>query len=160
MAARLEVGRVDKAHGVRGDVIVTLTTNRDERVAPGTVLWIGDRALAVVSSRPHQHRWIVHFEGVETREAAEALHDRVLAADPIDDPDELWVHELIGATVVDTAGVTRGSVVTVEDNPAADLLVLDGGALVPMTFVVGFDRPSDGEPGRVTIDPPDGLFDL
>ena len=52
------------------------------------------------------------------------------------------------------SGVTVGRVVAVEANPAHDLLVLDGGALVPMVFVVST------EPGVVLIDPPDGLFDL
>ncbi|HUS61059.1 MAG TPA: hypothetical protein VMY34_02615, partial [Acidimicrobiales bacterium] len=79
--------------------------------------------------------------------------------DPIDDPEEMWVHELIGASVFDTAGAALGLVVTVEDNPAADLLVLDGGGLVPMSFVVAFDRPAGDHPGRVTVDPPDGLLE-
>jgi 16S rRNA processing protein RimM len=84
----------------------------------------------------------------------------VLAAEPLAaDAGELtdgefWVHELVGSRVVDRAGVGRGSVIAVEANPAHDLLVLDGGALVPMVFVV---EQRDGE---VVIDPPDGLFDL
>ena len=42
----------------------------------------------------------------------------------------------------------------VESNPAADLLVLDSGALVPVVFITAHEQ------GRVTIDPPEGLFDL
>jgi 16S rRNA processing protein RimM len=78
----------------------------------------------------------------------------VLRAEPIDDPDELWVHDLIGATVVDAAGAELGTVASVEENPAADLLVLGGGELIPLTFVV------DVAPGRVTVDLPEGLLDL
>ena len=42
MTDRLEVGRVHKAHGLKGDVSVSLTTDRLERVAPGARLFVGD----------------------------------------------------------------------------------------------------------------------
>jgi 16S rRNA processing protein RimM len=154
MTERLEVGRIAKAHGLRGEVNVALTTNRAERVAPGSVLYDGHDDLVVVSSRPHQDRWIVVFDGVQTREAADALRGRVLWADPIDDPDALWVHELIGARVVEADGNERGVVEALQSNPASDLLVLDTGALVPLVFFTG--RAA----GVITINPPEGLFDL
>ena len=151
----LEVGRVAKAHGVRGEVIVSLLTDRLERVTPGTVLYAGDRALQVVASRPHQKHHIVAFAGVGTREDADALHGAVLQAEPIDDDEELWVHELIGASVVSIDGVAVGTVEAVQANPASDLLVLDGGSLVPVAFVV--ERRDDG---AVVVDLPEGLLDL
>ena len=151
--ARLEVGRITKAHGIRGEVIVELSTNRTERVAPGSVLFTDVGNMTVARSSPHQSRWIVSFEGVEGRSAAESLRGTVLRADPIEDPDALWVHDLIGSTVVDTAGVERGVVTAVVANPASDLLELDGGGLVPLRFVVA------RVPGQVTVDPPVGLFD-
>jgi 16S rRNA processing protein RimM len=147
----LEVGRVVKPHGLKGAVVVELTTTRTDRLAPGTRF----DDLEVVQSQPFQRRWIVNFAGVTTREEAETLRGRVLLAEPIDDdPDALWVHELIGASVLDTEGVVLGTVASVEANPASDLLVLDGGALVPLRFVV------DHADGRVVVDPPAGLFDL
>ncbi len=88
-------------------------------------------------------------------EAAEALRAEALLAEPVEAEDgELWVHELIGATVVDTDGRDLGRVEAVEANPASDLLVLEGGGLVPLRFVV------DREPGRLTVDVPAGLLDL
>ena len=141
-----------KPHGLHGEVVVALSTNRPERVAKGTVLQTDDGPLTITASRPHQHRWIVRFAGVDTREAAEALHGVVLSAEPLDDPDALWVHELIGATVVDQHGTEHGPVTSVEVNPASDLLVLEGGGLVPLTFVV------DHVDGRITVDIPDGLL--
>lgn len=149
----LEVGRIAKPHGIRGDVIVELITNRTERVAPGTVLMAGDRPLTIEASRPHQGRWIVTFEGVLDRNGAEALRGVPLLAEPLDDPEELWVHELVGASVEAADGTVYGTVESVEANPASDLLVLDGGGLVPLTFVV------DRRPGRVVVDIPDGLLD-
>jgi 16S rRNA processing protein RimM len=155
-AALLEVGRIVKPHGLRGDVIVSLTTNRDERAAPGSVLHAADgRSFEIVRSTPHRGRYIVSLGGVDGIDAAESLRDTPLYAAPIEDPETLWVHDLIGSTVVDQVGTRLGTVVGVEANPASDLLVLDGGGLIPLRFV------TDSEPGaRVTVDIPDGLLDL
>jgi 16S rRNA processing protein RimM len=152
--ALLEVGRVAKPHGLRGEVIVHLVTNRQERVAVGAVLLSDAGPLEVLTSTPHQGRWIVAFAGVETREAAEAIRGVVLRAEPVDDPDALWVHDLIGSAVVLASGEAVGTVAAVQANPASDLLVLDGGQLVPLRFVVS------RAPGRVVIDPPEGLLEL
>jgi 16S rRNA processing protein RimM len=150
----LEVGRIGRAHGVRGDVLVHLTTDRVERLTAGSRLKAGERWLTVTAASRANDRWRVHFEGVDDRGAAEALARVVLAAEPIDDPDTLWVHQLIGAEVVEVAGTSRGRCVAVIDNPAADLLELESGALVPVSFVVSFAD------GIITIDPPEGLFEL
>jgi 16S rRNA processing protein RimM len=151
------VGRVAKSHGLRGEVVVTLTTTEVARVAVGSVLSAAGRELVVSASRPHQSRYIVKFEGVDSREEADRLRGVQLEAEALpSDPDDLWVHELVGAEVVEVSGTPRGMVEAVQANPAADLLVLDSGALVPLTFVVGWR-----EPGRVlVIDPPAGLFEL
>jgi 16S rRNA processing protein RimM len=138
---------------VRGDVLVTLTTNRDDRLAPGAVFDTDAGELEVVASRPHQHRYIVTFDRVD-RDRAESLRGVVLLAEAIEDPEALWIHDLIGAEVVDVDGVVRGTVESVEANPASDLLVLDSGALVPLRFVV-----ERGE-RLLTIDPPAGLFEV
>jgi 16S rRNA processing protein RimM len=153
---QLLVGRITKAHGLRGDVVVLLVSSEPHvRLAAGSVLDAGGRPLTVEAARPFQDRWIVRFGGVGTREAADALRNTELRGEPIDDPDALWVHDLVGASVVDTGGVDRGRVTAVLANPADDLLELEGGALVPVTFIVGWD-----DDRRVVIDPPDGLFDL
>ena len=156
---RLVVGRIGRAHGLRGEVAVRFTSNRPERAEAGAVLHVGDRQLVVAASRPHQDRVLVQFEGVDDRTAAEALQGLELTAAPLGDEvelddDEVWVHEIVGAEVRDRSGEAIGRVAAVEANPAHDLLVLDDGALVPMVFVV------EQRDGVVVIDPPDGLFDL
>lgn len=156
MVDLLEVGHVDRSHGVRGEVIVTLTTDYvEERLAPGSVLHSDDGPLTVRSSRPHQHRWLVAFEGVASREAADALRGTVLRAEPIDDPDALWVHDLVGAEVVTPDGRRWGTVQSVIENPASPLLDLGDDRLVPTVFVVD----DTGLPDRLVIDPPAGLLD-
>jgi 16S rRNA processing protein RimM len=154
----LEVGRIGRAHGIKGDVFVDLTSDRTERAQVGSRLFAQGRWLVVAASSRSGERWRVHFEGVDDRTAAEALTGATLHAEPIDDPDALWVHHLVGARVVETDGTERGRCIAVVDNPAADLLELDSGALVPVTFVTDLDRAPGGT--TVTIDPPEGLFEL
>ena len=86
--------------------------------------------------------------------AAEALRDAVLSAPPLDDPDAFWVHDLIGATVVEVTGEQLGTVTAVQANPASDLLVLSSGVLIPLRFVTGRAGAT------VTVDLPAGLLDL
>src|SRR4051794_16408857 len=135
---RLVVGRVGRAHGLRGEVAVRFTSNRPARAEPGAVLYVGERELVIATARPHQDRVLVRFEGVDDRTAAEALQGleltgaRLAGDDAALEDDEFWVHEMVGAEVVDRAGAAVGRVVAVEANPAHDLLVLDHGALVPM----------------------------
>ena len=152
----LEVGRIAKPFGLRGEVLVALSSDRTSRLDPGSVLTTDRGELTVVSSAQHADRWIVQFEGLLDRDAAESWRGVVLRAEPIDDDsdDALWVYELIDATVELADGTTVGTVVEVQSNPASDLLVLDNEALVPVAFITGH------EPGRVVIDPPEGLFDL
>ena len=159
----VEVGRVIKPHGLRGQVVVDLITDRDERVGPdaqlqsdvGTLVVATARRLPRKAGHTPRNQWVVAFEGYEGREAVEGLRGLVLRAPPIEDPDEMWVDDLVGAEVVLSAtGATVGTCVAVVANPASDLLELDGGALVPVVFV------TEHGPGRVVIDPPEGLFDL
>jgi 16S rRNA processing protein RimM len=156
MAGLLEVGRIGRAHGLKGEVAVSLWADRPERVAPGQMLHTDHGDLCVASSRPHQGRWLVHFVDVTDRTAAEQLAGLTLHAPPSDEPGTLWVHELIGADVVrvDAPETIVGRVSAVESNPASDLLVLESGSLVPLRFVVSH------EPGSlVVVDVPDGLID-
>lgn len=150
----LEVGHIRRAHGLRGEVFVQLISDSDARVAVGAELVAGDETLVVETSRVAANgRRVVKFAQISDRTAAERYANRPLRAAPLDDPDALWVHELIGKRVVEVDGTDRGVCVSVVANPAADLLELDTGALVPTNFVISNDDV-------VVVDAPDGLFDL
>ena len=152
-----EIGRVGRAHGVRGELTVSLLTDRADRLAVGAWVRAGDEWMQIAAARKLPDRWLVSFGGVGDRSAAEAMAHRslfALADDSDDDPDALWVHHVIGAPVVDQHGVDRGRCVAVLDNPADHLLELDSGALVPARFA---HRRADG---TVVVDAPDGLFEL
>jgi len=154
----LEVGRIGRPHGIRGDVFLDLTTDHTERAQVGARLWGRGRWLEIVQSSASNTRWRVHLDGVDDRNAAEAWTGVTVFAEPIDDPDALWVHELIGGSVIEVNGIDRGRCVSVVANPAADLLELESGALVPVTFVTAVEHSGPGT--LITIDPPDGLFEL
>jgi 16S rRNA processing protein RimM len=107
----------------------------------------------VASCAPHSGRFRAALEGVADRTAAESLVNREVWAEPIDDPSTVWVHDLIGSTVVDQHGVEHGRVVAVMDNPAHPIMELEDGTLVPCPFIVA---TADG---RTVVSVPEGLFD-
>ena len=150
----LEVGRLGRAHGIRGEMFVSLTSDRVERVAEGSSLEAEGMWLTIVASRPSAGRFIVSFAEIESRNDAEQMTGKVLRAHPLDDPEALWVHEMIGAMVVDVEGTEWGRCVAVVANPASDLIELDSGALVPSVFVV------ESSAENIVINPPEGLFEL
>jgi 16S rRNA processing protein RimM len=159
MVELLRVGRILKAHGLRGEVVVDLWTDQTQRLDPGAALVTARGALRVASSRPlggPKDRYLVRFESVGDRRAAESLNGLELCAEPLDVPGALWVHELVGSLVRDSSGRALGRVAAVESNPASDLLVLESGGLIPVRFVTGHD------PSRHTVDVdiPDGLLEL
>ena len=156
----LEVGRFGRPHGVRGHIYLKLSTDRTERVAPGARLWAGEW-FDVVSSQSMFNtgpdRWVVVLKGIDDRNKAEAIVNRAVFAEPIDDPDAVWVHQVIGARVVGADGAAHGTCVAVISNPANDLLELDNGALVPTVFVEHVRATDDGY--VCTVDIPEGLFE-
>lgn len=139
-------------------MVVELWTNRDERLAAGSELATPGRPLTVVSASRlpdsgGRARWVVGFDGLATREGAEELRDAVLSAEPLAVEGAFWVHELVGAELFDTALQPVGRVEAVEANPASDLLLLEDGRVVPLTFV------SRDRSGRLMVDGPAGLLD-
>ncbi len=153
----LNVGRVTKAHGLRGEVVVQLWTDLTQRLNPGSVLTTPRGTLTVEHARPFQDRWIVQFEGIVDRSQAERMRGIELEAEAVEVEGKLWVHELVGARVFDLAGADLGLVGAVESNPASDLLVLEeGGGLIPLRFVT----ERDAEAGTLIVDIPEGLLDL
>ena len=151
----LEIGRIGKPHGVKGDLFVSFTSDVESRHQVGSRLVVvepaGQRELEIESVRPQQDRHVVHFRGVDDRNMAEKLVNRFLYAEPVESDDALWVHELIGSRVVDTGGTEWGRCTGVIQNPAHDILEIEGGLLVPMPFVVSCAD------GTTVIDPPEGL---
>lgn len=161
-AELLAVGRISRAHGIRGEVSVHKLTEVEERFDSGSVLQLEDgRTLTVESSRPHQQQLLVKFEEVLTRTDAEALNGEVLLvpSDATPDPpaDAFWIHQVVGLEVVTEDGRSLGKIKDVESNPANDLWVTESGALIPAIRDVVKDV--DLEARRVTIHELPGLLE-
>ena len=150
----LEIGRLGRPHGVRGEIYLRLVSDRPERRQPGTRVFVGGAWRTIEAIRPSNDRFLVVLEGLAVREEAAELTNEVVYGEPIDDPAALWVHELVGARVIGTDGTEYGSCVAVLDNPAHAILETDRGVLVPVPFVTSH------EDGVVVVAPPDGLLDL
>ncbi len=164
------VGRIGRPHGVRGEVTVEVRTDDpDLRFVPGAVFATEPPSRGPVTiTRVHWHgtTLLLGLDGVDSREAAEAVRNTELlvgVADlpEIEDPDSFYDHQLVGLTARLTDGSELGEVTAVR-HEAQDLLVVrrsDGGeALVP--FVTAIVPTVDLAGGYLVVDPPEGLLEL
>jgi 16S rRNA processing protein RimM len=164
------VGRIARAHGIRGQVIVTLETDfPEERFQPGAELFIeragAVQALTLTSVRFHRDRPVVGIAGVETMNDAEALAGRELRV-PVDRLAALpggtfYRHDLIGCRVETRAGEVVGTVENVEGTLNGSRLVVAatrGEVLIPL--VAEICTTIDPAAKRIVVDPPEGLLDL
>ncbi|MDQ1745668.1 MAG: rRNA processing protein RimM [Pseudonocardiales bacterium] len=167
------VGRIGKAHGIRGDAFVEPWTDApDERFAAGARLSTdpAERGpLTVESTRQHSGKLVVHFAGLDDRNAIEALRGTLLlvpaaARPPIEDPDEFYDTDLIGLAVRTVDGRSLGPVTDVLHSPAGSLLAValtaEDGREVLVPFRTEFVPTVDLAAGIAEIDPPDGLLEL
>jgi 16S rRNA processing protein RimM len=163
----LLVGRVARAHGIRGQVVVNPETDFiEDRFRIGRIVLIGSeenaRPCEILESRIHQGRPIVRFAGIDTMNDAASLAGASLWLRESDlEPlpaGTFYRHDLVGCEVVDTHGTNVGRVTGVEGSLDRSYLVVDEHTLVPLVgdICVAIDIASR----RVTIDPPDGLIEL
>ncbi|ACY21337.1 16S rRNA processing protein RimM [Gordonia bronchialis DSM 43247] len=167
----LVVGRVAKSHGVRGEVVVDIRTDDPEtRFAVGTVLrgrmpkGAGDREFTVTAARHHAGRLLLSLAEVTDRGAADGLRGVLFLIDsseaqPSDDPDEFYDHELEGVPVSTVDGVSVGVVESVLHLPGGELLSVrtEDRREVLVPFVRQIVPTVTRE--QIVIDPPDGLLD-
>jgi 16S rRNA processing protein RimM len=167
---QLVVGRIGRAHGIKGEVSVEVRTDEPElRLAPGAVLATDPAAagpLTIATGRVHSGRLMLRFEGVADRTAAEALRNTLLIAevDPEElpeDPEEFYDHQLIDLDVVTVDGREIGRIAEISHLPYQDLLIVrrPDGTEVLIPFVGEIVPEIDLEEQRAVIDPPPGLLD-
>lgn len=170
---QLRVGRLTKAHGLKGALKLELFTDDPERrFVPGAVFslqvptgskWHG-KSLELTELRWYNGHPVGFFEGVVDRSEAETLTKAILwvEQDPAELPveDDAWYdHQLVGLRAL-RDGVEIGLIARVDHLPAQDLLAIktDGGeVLVP--FVKAIVPEVDVVAGTVTVTPPPGLFE-
>lgn len=170
MTMQVVIGRIGRAHGIRGELNVEIRTDEPERrFAPGSSVVCGGRTLTVETSRHHSGRLVVSFAEVPDRTAAEKLHGTVLEAvvdpdDTPDDPDEFYDHQLVGLEVrrIDSRGGSTvvGTVTGLVHLPYQDTLTVaidDREVFIP--FVTELVPVVDVRAGFVTVQDVDGLLD-
>lgn len=161
----LTVGKVGRAHGLRGDAFVEVRTDEPERrFAEGTRFHTPRGELVVESARWHGARLVVRFAESGDRDAAERLRGVELRVDvPADerpaDPDEFYDHQIRGLAAHTTNGVPVGVVTDVLHLPAQDVLVVEvEGSEVLVPFVAELVPVVDVGAGRVEIRELPGLL--
>ncbi len=148
----LEIGRITKPHGLKGDLIVDFFSDHPKRTVAGSLYQTSLGGVSIRKIAKHKDKWRVSFNEVESLEQAQKYRGLVLHAEAIEDDTVLFVHELIGKQVVDQYKNQHGRVESVLSNPASDLLELKEGVLVPLTFYVKHDKTS------VFVEVPEGLL--
>jgi 16S rRNA processing protein RimM len=170
---QLRVGRLVKAHGLKGAIKIELyTDDPDRRFTPGATFtlqvptsspWHG-KTLELTELRWYNGQAVGFFAGVSDRTEAEGLVKAILWVDhdeteTPDEPDAWYDHQLVGLRAL-RDGAEVGRVARVDHLPAQDLLAIDTGdreVLVP--FVSAIVPAVDIQAGTVTLTPPAGLFE-
>lgn len=168
------VGRIRRAHGIRGEVLVEVMTDSPDAIfAPGARLFAGTIAgdpapnrpeLVVAEARPFKDGLLVRFEAVPDRTAAERWRDRYLLVpfEEVEAPadDEVFLHDLVGLEVELLDGTPVGRVTSTLETGAGLLLeIRRPHDVVLMPYELEFIREIDVGSKRLIIDPPPGLFD-
>ncbi len=167
---QLRVGRLTKAHGLKGALKLELyTDDPDRRFVPGAVFslqvpdsspWHG-KSLTLSELRWYNGAPVAFFEGITDRTAAETVVKAILWTDDAGQvEDNAWYdHQLVGLRVV-RDGETVGTVTRVDHLPAQDLLIVTSeGREVMVPFVADIVPTVDIDAGTVTVTPPAGLFE-
>jgi 16S rRNA processing protein RimM len=169
---QLRVGRLTKAHGLKGAIKLELYTDDPERrfvpgaefslQVPDTSPWHGKR-LKLRELRWYNGHPVGFFEGVDDRSAAETLAKAILWVEHSEqeapEPDAWYDHQLIGLTVL-RDGEKVGQVTHVDHFPAQDLLIVKTkGREVMVPFVSAIVPEVDLAAGTLTVTPPPGLFE-
>jgi 16S rRNA processing protein RimM len=165
---RVCLGQIGAAHGVRGEVRLHSFTSDPAAIADYGPLETEDgRVLEIEKLRPAKDHFVARLSGIRDRDAASALTNTKLYVPRerlprTQDPDEFYHADLIGLAAVDRAGKTLGTVVAIHNFGAGDLLEIRPAAGGP-DVLVPFTRETvpevDVEGGRLTLIPPEGLFE-
>jgi 16S rRNA processing protein RimM len=164
------VGRIGAAHGIKGEVRLKSFTEAPMDIAGYSPLLAPDgRSFEIERARPaagaSADMLVVHFKGIDDRDAAEALNGVELSVPrerlPEAAEDEFYHSDLIGLVAETVAGEALGTVIAVENYGAGDLLEIapprGQTILVPFTRVVVPEV--DLAAGRVVVNPPRGLIE-
>ncbi len=170
---QLRVGRIARAHGLKGALKIELyTDDPGRRFVPGARFalqvptsskWHG-KSIELLELRVYNGSPVGFFKGIVDRTEAESLVKAVLwveqdATELPTEPDAWYVHQLAGLEV-HRDGERVGRVVRVDAMPAQDMLIVEiAGDEVMIPFVKAIVPEVDLRAGRIVITPPPGLLE-
>jgi 16S rRNA processing protein RimM len=157
----LRIGRVLKAHGVKGAVRIELLTDFPDRFAPGREVRVSGRRLTVARSEDVEGSMLVTFAGIDDRNAAElraGAYCTLSLGEARALPAGRYYHfQLVGLTVIDARGARElGRVAEVLTYAANDVLrVTDGDHEVLIPMIRSVVRSIAPAQGTITVDLPE-----
>jgi 16S rRNA processing protein RimM len=159
--ARIEIGGVARAHGIRGEVVIVTHDPDSATLGAVATIWIGGVERKIVQARDTQRGWLVALEGVATRNDAEALRGQPVEVDrealELSEEDVL-LDDLVNCEVRLPDGTPWGTIAEIMIGAHQDLLVIhDGDVERLLPLVDQFVTNIDLEAGVVTVDPPQDM---
>ncbi|HUS33069.1 MAG TPA: ribosome maturation factor RimM [Kofleriaceae bacterium] len=160
--ARIEIGGIARAHGIKGEVVVVTHDPDSETLGKITSIWIEGTEYKITGARDTQRGWLVALEGIVTRNDAERLQGKQIEVERSSlelDEEDVLLDDMVGCEVRLPDGTPWGTVVAIDiSNPHQDLLVVhDGDTERLLPIIDQFVTNVDLDAGIVMVDPPEGL---
>ena len=156
-SARVEIGVVARAHGIRGEVAIATHVAGSQTLSEVTQVWVGGTQRAITHARETPKGWLIAFEGIATRNDAERLRGQVVEVDRelLDLADgDILLADLVGCRVVRADGTPWGTVAAIDAGLQDRLVIHDGRVERMVPIVDELVTSIDLEAGVVTVDVP------
>jgi 16S rRNA processing protein RimM len=168
---RIALGIIRKAHGVRGEASVEAWSDSPERfIEVSSVTLVSPdesstRDASVESVRLHAGRALIKFTGIESPEEVQLLQNWTVEIPASEarklEEEEYFLHDLVGLSLIDADGVTRGKVIEIEETGGGVLLVVDGPkGRFDVPFAADICTKVDLDAKTIAVSLPEGIEDL
>lgn len=165
--ARVEIGGVARAHGIRGEIVVFTHDPDSDTLGNLESIYVGGVERKILAARDTQRGWLLKLDGVVTRNDAEALQGKVVEIDRsmLDlDAEDVLLHDMVGCEARLPDGTPWGRVYAVDLGEFQDLVVIHAEGTTPdqvierlLPLIDDYVTAIDLDGGFVTVDPPEGL---
>lgn len=167
---RIALGAIRKAHGVRGEASVEPWTEfeRFSEVHDVTLVSPDEsqtREVKIEATRAHGDRALIKFSGIETPEEMAQYRDWTIEIPESEarklEPDEYFLHDLVGLTLVDESGAERGRVIDAFEGGSGVLLEVERGRhKFEVPFAAGICKTIDLPGKRIVVELPEGIDEI
>jgi 16S rRNA processing protein RimM len=161
--ARVEIGGVARAHGIRGEIVIVTHDPDSDTLGKVESIYVGGIERKITQARDTQRGWLIALDGITTRNDAEALQGQTVEVDrdmlELDD-DDILLDDLVDCEVRLPDGTPWGTVYAVDPGAYQDLLVVHAGEVERLLPLIDeFVKSIDLDAGVIVVEPPEGLPD-